>query len=285
MVPNNVVLVRRGRPAARARRGRPARPPARRTCTPSDVQALLEEHVADARCAASRTSRSRRSTATRSSSASQATPGRDGRRPAAGRRGPRGRRRRSRATATRTTRRGDGATRRLAPAGRAVAPGRWPTASRGDRPLAAEPALQRAPTATGRDAPAKRGARAACGSGATSISARSCSIARTTARGDVLGRARADVAAAARRPTRANIPASRMKPGKTTRDADAVPRRSSRRPSAKPRRPNFVAAVDATSPAAPALPDSEDMNTRWPHAARDHRARPAAARGPSARAG
>ena len=42
-------------------------------------------------------------------------------------------------------------------------------------------------------------------------------------------------------PESANIPASRMNPGKMVVTPTPVPNRSSRKPSEKPRRPNFVA--------------------------------------------
>ena len=60
------------------------------------------------------------------------------------------------------------------------------------------------------------------GSGATSISPRLRSIAAHDRLGDVLGRARADARRQLRRRRRRTCPASRMKPGKTRRDADAA---------------------------------------------------------------
>ena len=76
--------------------------------------------------------------------------------------------------------------------------------------------------------------------GATSTSARLLSIARitpsATCSGERVPTPRGSVA-----PESANIPAPRTKPGSTTETPTPALRRSSRRQSAKPRRPNLVA--------------------------------------------
>ena len=75
---------------------------------------------------------------------------------------------------------------------------------------------------------------------------------------DVLGRARADAVAGSSAPASANMPASRMKPGMTVVTPTPLPRRSMRRPAAKPRRPNLVVVYISETGVA-ALPLSEDM--------------------------
>ena len=78
------------------------------------------------------------------------------------------------------------------------------------------------------------------GNVATSISATSRSIARTTARLTCSG-LRVPAPTGIRTPVSANMPASRIGPGNTHETPTPVPRRSCRRPEAKPRRPNLVA--------------------------------------------
>jgi len=76
--------------------------------------------------------------------------------------------------------------------------------------------------------------------GATSISARPRSTARTTAAPTSSG-VRVPTNGGSFVPDSANMPASRMKPGKTVETPTPVPCRSSRSPRANPRSPNFVA--------------------------------------------
>ena len=76
--------------------------------------------------------------------------------------------------------------------------------------------------------------------GATSTSARSCSMAPSTAAATWSG-VRVPMPGGSFAPESWNIPAPRMNPGETTDTPTPDGRRSSRRPSAKPRSPNFVA--------------------------------------------
>ena len=96
-------------------------------------------------------------------------------------------------------------------------------------------------------------------SGATSTSARLCSIARITAEATSSG-VRVPTPRGSSTSASANIPASRMNPGSTTETPTPSWRRSSRSDSANPRRPNFVAEYSDEAGLA-LLPDSEDTNT------------------------
>ena len=90
----------------------------------------------------------------------------------------------------------------------------------------------------GREAPGRAPTRMA--SGATSSSAFPSSMPRTTASATASG-VRVPTPGGSFMPDSANIPASEMKPGNTVVTPTPVPIRSSLRPPAKPRRPNFVA--------------------------------------------
>ena len=79
------------------------------------------------------------------------------------------------------------------------------------------------------------------GSGATTISVRLRSIASAVARPTRSG-VTVPTHGGSRTPASAYMPASRTKPGDTTETPTPAARRSSRSASAKPRRPNFVAA-------------------------------------------
>ena len=78
------------------------------------------------------------------------------------------------------------------------------------------------------------------GRGATATSARFRSIAEMTARATSSGD-RVPTPGGKKARESANIPASRMKPGRITETPTRWGRRSSRKPSANPRNPNFVA--------------------------------------------
>ena len=238
MVPNNVVLsaavVPLREPAAVDLRAR-LRPDVK----PERGAGAARGRRPARRCAASRTSRSRRSTATRSWCASRP---RRSRAPTArgsptrssprDRRGhARGRRRRERPIARRRAARRAGrrASARLARCPSAIASAIAPEPSR--RCSAARAARARARPNAAPSAQAER----------RDVDLRAVALDRPHDRvGDVLRRPRR------RRPgsftpASRNMPASRMKPGKTVETPTPVPRRSSRSASAKPRSPNFVA--------------------------------------------
>ena len=96
--------------------------------------------------------------------------------------------------------------------------------------------------------------------GATKSSARSRSIARTTARATSRDCFVPPATRGSLTPLLANRPASAMKPGSTRDALTPVSRRSSRSDRAKPRRPNLVAEYSAP-PADGDTPDTEPMKT------------------------
>ena len=159
-----------------------------------------------------------------------------------------------------------------------------PRPSRGVRALSVAPGRRRraaaicaraARGAAGPRAPAPARARRAprrarSGSGATSISARSRSIAahdraRRRPRASACRRRRQ---LGARR--RANMPASRMKPGKITETPTPMRPQVLAQAEREAAQAELRRRVDRRAAASPALPDSEDMKTMWPRAARDH---------------
>ena len=137
--------------------------------------------------------------------------------------------------------------------------------------LAAEPALQARGQRRAR--PSRSASRASCPAGPRRPRRGRARSPRSTRVGDLLRRARADEARAASTPESANIPASRMKPGKTTLTptpgavqvaAQALPEAA----QAELRR-----AVDARPGGCWSCPASDEMKTRWPHSLGDHRLR------------
>jgi hypothetical protein len=98
--------------------------------------------------------------------------------------------------------------------------------------------------------------------GATSISERLCSIARTTARATSSGFF-VPTYGGSLAPESWNMPASLMKPGKIVETPTPRDRMSSRRLWANPRSPNFVAAYSDVR-TVPTFPLSELTNTMWP---------------------
>src|ERR1700678_4709663 len=96
--------------------------------------------------------------------------------------------------------------------------------------------------------------------GATEISDLSRSIARTTALATCLG-VPAPMGGGGGAPLSANIPASRIAPGEMTETPTPLPRKSSRRFSANPRRPNFVAAY-MDDRGKETKPEREEMKTK-----------------------
>jgi hypothetical protein len=102
----------------------------------------------------------------------------------------------------------------------------------------------------------------ACSNAATVISAGSSRTARTTARptssGERVPAPRGSVTFVS-----ANMPASRMKPGKIVVTPTPVPWRSSRRPEREPAQAELRRRVDAR-PGAATLPEIDEMRTIWP---------------------